>query len=92
LATLLAGPIACATICPTTPKLGPPFIDKELDPAGSAQRHAEFDAVCSEPQRKGKAPLLPGWCAWTPQADQVIRANNAKAGRKNQKRAPDGAD
>ena len=79
LVTLLAGLIGCtAKTILIEPKLGPAFVDQVRDAAGSTARLAEFDAVCVDPTREDppRPALLPAWCAWTMQADAVIRANN----------------
>lgn len=75
---LAVGAIACTT--PTTKiNLGPEFFDKARDLAGSQKRLAEFDVVCVAPTRlkPPKVAMAPAWCAWTMDADRVIRANNA---------------
>ena len=77
---LAAGLIGCtAKTVLIEPHLGPAFVDRARDDAGSTARLAEFDAVCVEPTREDppRPALLPALCAWVMQADQVTRANNA---------------
>jgi len=78
---LALGATGCMTSSKRIPELGPAFVDKARDEAGSIQRLSEFDVVCVAPGRKDppEPPMAPGWCAWTMQADKVIRANNVKA-------------
>lgn len=91
-ATLLAGSLGCANDCPRKPDLGPAFVDIKRDLEGTRARLNEFDVVCVQPTKlpKPQPPLAPSWCAWTMQADSVIRANNAKAGELQQ--VTDGED
>lgn len=81
--TLLVGWIGCAGNGHVIPEIGPAFGDWERDPIGSDRRADEFEAVCVAPATRipPEVTIAPNWCAWTMQADQVIRANNAKARR-----------
>jgi hypothetical protein len=77
--TLAAGLTSCTKTILIEPYLGAQFFDRERDLAGSEKRLAEFDRVCVAPTRETppRPALLPLWCAWTMEADKVIRANNA---------------
>jgi hypothetical protein len=79
LVTLAAGLTSCTKTVLIEPYLGPAFHDRERDEAASKKRLAEFDRMCVFPTRQDppRPALLPVWCAWTMQADKVIRANNA---------------
>ena len=63
------------------PDIGPAWIDVERDPVGSLRRMDEFDRICVDPLKETppRPSEAPAWCAWTPEADKVIRANNVKA-------------
>ena len=78
---LALGAIGCMGSSTRIPEIGPAFVDKVRDEAGSRQRLAEFDVVCVAPGRKDppEPPMAPAWCAWTMQADKSVRANNVKA-------------
>ena len=81
LALLILGTSGCGKSYLIIPEIGPAFVDPKRDPDGSDTRLDEFYVVCIAP---GKAvpplpSLAPHWCAWTMQADKIIRANNEKA-------------
>lgn len=79
--TLILGLIGCAGSSPIVmPELGPAFSDNERDPTGTQARLDEFERICVKPhqERPPRRSEAPAWCAWTMQADKVIRANNAK--------------
>lgn len=79
LVMLLLGTSGCGKTYLVIPEYGTAFVDQR-DTEGSATRLDEFYWVCIKPGKLdppelSKAPL---WCAWTMEADKVIRANNAK--------------
>ena len=76
---LLVGLTSCTNVTLVEPYLGAPFYDRKRDLAASEKRLAEFDEACVNPKRETppRPVMSPVWCAWTMEADKVIRANNA---------------
>jgi len=64
------------------PDLGPAFLDPRRDAEGSRARIDQFEEVCVAPLYRTPPERPPAdLCGWIQKADQVIRTNNAKAGR-----------